>query len=457
VVLFALACLPGAAYAQADSSGEVSGVVYDSVARQSLRGAVVQLVAPQGARPFSAAATTDARGRYLLSGVRPGTYVVGFQHRALDTLALTSPLRPVVVRSGERVDVDLAVPSPATIAREICGDMSRDTLGLVFGVIRDARSGLPIDSGVASASWEEITISAGGIRRRMRRAQSMVNAAGWFALCRVPANVDLALGAWSGVDTSGAVVVSVARNGIIRRDISLGGTATVRGFVVSDEARPIAAARVVVAGRGKSTTTDSTGAFVFGLVHAGAQTLEARALGFAPVSLTLHLRGDQDTTINVTLTSVRKVLDTLHVYAQRVYNRDSNGFERRRRIGAGFSLSDEDIALRQPYDAYSLLNEVPVLNISYGGGTQTPNSAFDRIVLMRGAGPSAVCVPMLWLDGTRMPNMLDQIDMLVRPDEIAGIEVYRPGQVPPEFAAGYVSCGVIVIWTKPLIRPLPRP
>jgi len=48
----------------------------------------------------------------------------------------------------------------------------------------------------------------------------------------------------------------------------------------------------------------------------------------------------------------------------------------------------------------------------------------------------------------QMPGSAGDIDAIVRPEDIAGLAVYRgPSEVPVEYASGS-SCGVIQIWTR---------
>ena len=117
-----LMTLPAVCRAQADSAarGEVFGTVYDSVGRVNVVGATVQLVSPTNPGRDIHSATSDARGHYVIPGVSPGRYVIGFQHQALDSLALESPLQAVDVRAGERTRADLAVPSPRRIVGALC-------------------------------------------------------------------------------------------------------------------------------------------------------------------------------------------------------------------------------------------------------------------------------------------------------------------------------------------------
>jgi hypothetical protein len=58
------------------------------------------------------------------------------------------------------------------------------------------------------------------------------------------------------------------------------------------------------------------------------------------------------------------------------------------------------------------------------------------------------CAVDLWLDGARFELASGDIDNLVDPSEIAGIEIYNSALAPPEYRTGSSSCGVILIWTK---------
>ena len=70
------------------AGGAISGVVYDSIARRPLPGALVQVVAVEGARHFSNSTITDSLGRYRLSNVPGGRFMLGFLHPLLDSLGI---------------------------------------------------------------------------------------------------------------------------------------------------------------------------------------------------------------------------------------------------------------------------------------------------------------------------------------------------------------------------------
>jgi hypothetical protein len=425
---------PGAA------AGEIGGVVYDSVARAPLSGAIVQVVAL--ATPSIAFSTrTDDRGRYAIPGVPPGRYVIGFLHIGLDSLALEPPLRSIDVRGGERTRVDLSVPSPARIVETICRATPRDSTGLVLGLLRDARTGSPLERGNIAAQWNELVIDSDGLHRFDRSAAGAVGSEGWFIICGVPAGGDIVVTATSGADSSGQAMVSVPVAGLVRRDLWLGGRARVTGVVTSEKNLPIPNARVGFVGAERVAVTDSTGAFRLDATPAGTQTMEVRALGYSPElrPLVLSIR---DTTIAIRLTSVARVMDTIRVLSRRVYNRDTYGFERRKRMGNGRYFDEATVRSRRPVSIYQLLSDIPTMRVIQEGG--------QRTILMRGGSAmgSSRCVPDLFINGMRMPrDLVGELDLLVRPQELAGMEVYRSQQVPAEFS-GFQGCGAIVIWTR---------
>jgi len=445
--LRALACsalvfLPAVSLAQTDSTrGEIRGVVYDSVARQPLSGAIVQLVVASDPARSVSSTETNMKGEFVISGIPAGKYIIGFQHAALDTLALLAPMRLIDVASGARREISLAVPSPKTIVTAVCHSPPDDSSGLVIGLLRDARTGLPLDTGYALGRWSELIIEKGGLSQFEDHTQSVVNKEGWFTLCNVPAMDDLLLSGGSGNDSSGFQAVPVPANGLVRRDIFIGGRATVRGTIRSEKNQPIRNARVSFFGHPGPVQTDSSGAFAMYNAPAGSQTLEARALGFAAQQLPMQLRAEVDSTVPITLTSLKRVMDTIQVVATRLYNRDSYGFYRRKKQAVGGYFIDEAwIRKNRPFDAFQILNRIPSLHVGYA-------SSFNRDVIMR--GHSGSCRPTLYMNGAKMPgDLFADLDLWVTPAEIEGIEVYRELDAPAQFH-DFNQCGAVVIWTRP--------
>src|SRR6186713_2204884 len=104
----------------APSATTISGVVFDSLAMRGLSDAMVQISSAAG-QSVTRTATTDSAGRFTFAEVPVGTYLLGFFHPKLDSLALTTQTLRVDVRTEQPVQARLAVPSARTIVRGICG------------------------------------------------------------------------------------------------------------------------------------------------------------------------------------------------------------------------------------------------------------------------------------------------------------------------------------------------
>ncbi len=60
---------------------------------------------------------------------------------------------------------------------------------------------------------------------------------------------------------------------------------------------------------------------------------------------------------------------------------------------------------------------------------------------------SEPCIPMIYLDGTRLLHDKTDLDVVIHPASVRRIEVYLRGvAIPAEFASNQ-ACGVLAIWT----------
>jgi hypothetical protein len=441
--LFFLMCA-AVAEAQVPQTGAVSGTVYDSVGRAPLRGAVVQMVPPAGAPLFTA--TTDARGRYTIPDVSPGKYFAEFHHRAADSLALEPSTYAVEVRGGETAKLDLAIPAPATFIAKFCRTAPSDSLGIFFGMLRDSRTKIGLDSGRVTVRWSELIIDTSGLHSAERRDSSVTNREGWFAVCGVPAGAELLARGAHGGDTTGVTLVEIPKDGLRRLDLDVGGVAAVRGRITS-RGRPVENARIRVDDDGRGAFTDSAGTFRLGAVRGGSQTIEVRALGYSPETRTISLAPDSEATLDVELVTVKSVMDTIRVVAERLYSLDGMGFERRRKLGYGGTFFDADRLRRNPpFSVTTLLYEVSGLYVRYSG--------FDTFITMRSAFVGrGECIPTLFVNGMQMPGELNsEMDFIVPVRDLEAMEVYRSNMVPPEFTTPG-GCGAIVAWTSRLPKP----
>jgi hypothetical protein len=169
--------------------------------------------------------------------------------------------------------------------------------------------------------------------------------------------------------------------------------------------------------------------------------IEVPSHGFVRRELLLgaprRLASGGDTPFDDTSSTAGTTLDTVRVTAERARANGVGGFGERRRTGMGRFVTPDDVARLAPLVTSDLFRHVPGIRIDALG------------LRMRGLSQGE-CVPPVFVDGRSMRALsADDIDTWVRPDEVAGIEIYAGGRVPPQFQEGMGGCGSIVIWTKP--------
>jgi len=469
-----LLVIPLLARAQATSAPvrargrSVTGIVYDSLARRPLAEAVVQLVATNPASGIARAMQSDSLGRFTFADVSDGRYMLGFIHPVLDSLGLEPTVREVSVQGPDQVHADLAVPSQTQLRRAICGGPPSDSLGLLVGVVRDARDASAAGGHTVVAEWLEFTFTTNGMVRRTPRVVTTTAANGWFAMCNVPRSGAMRLVASRGRDSTDLLDVDVPEDGFLRRDLYVGpsrpvavvdssrrgdsvapshrpheGDGQLRGSVVTAVGgRPLEGARVGFVD-GPETQADARGEWTLAHAPLGTRVLEVKAVGYYPVRRVVDVIGqgtEAMPSMRLALSTLKAVLDTVRVSAARLADRHHSDFEARRRSsGTGRFITPADIARRNPLLLSDLLRTTPGVRVVYDV------VRFTTSIMMR--GPFGECSPALFVDGmyVRLTD-IDDIDLWLKPDQVAGIEVYI--EPPPQFQRGLSGCGSIVIWSK---------
>jgi hypothetical protein len=467
LALFALATSRSSAQTPSDTpaapGATITGVVRDSIARAPLAGAIVQLVAADGADRAGRTVMADSLGRFTIGDVAAGRYALGFFHPMLDSLGLEPTLREVTVAERQSVRADLGTPSPARLRAAICGAQAlADSSGIVVGIVRDARDGEPAASAEVLGQWTELSFTATGLVRSRPRLVATTKEKGWFALCGVPSAGLMALSASRGADSTDVIDLQLPSDGFLRHDLYLGAARTIvsaapadsmapaprrmrtgdgrlSGVVVSAaEGRPLGGARVGIAD-GPQTRANDRGEWTLADAPVGTRLLEVRAVGFYPERRSVNVVAGAPP-VRVALMTLKAVLDTVRVTAARVRDRHLSGFEQRRHTSLGRYITREDIARRQPVVTSDLLRMTPGLQVARG-------ESGENLVTMRSAFGGR-CDPNVYIDGYLMKLLgAEDLDAYVRPDDIAGIEVYT-GVVPPQFEPGISGCGSIAIWTR---------
>jgi hypothetical protein len=406
---------------------------------------------------------TDRAGRFRFDSVPAGRHRVAFVHPGLETQRIGTPTATVEIQPGGHAEAALVTPSPAAVHGALCPADAEPHTGLLLGLVA------PPDAPGAAAdvvvSWVVLSIGRGGVQSVPRELTLRTGDDGAFRVCGVPTDIPVQLRA-QGSDGAIAVIeaafdrrrVALARVPLpaavapapasdVAGDSTLRArSATVRGSVRSPHGLPIAGAAVEVVGTPSPATaiTREDGSFVLVGAPAGAQLLEARAIGFRPVRTRLTLVAGRVTPVVLALGDDATVLASTRVTARR-RSEMVEGYERRLAAGAGRFVTRADIERRRALSTTELVALVPGVRIA------PPSQAFDapQIAFARTlTGPltNGDCKPLLYVDGVRamMP-----LDALVRPQELYGIEVHAStATIPPQFAGPDAGCGVVLLWTR---------
>jgi Carboxypeptidase regulatory-like domain/TonB-dependent Receptor Plug Domain len=479
---YLIACLTAfaapSANAQNPVGAVVSGTVRDSVANQPLASAIVQLVSAADPDKFSRTANADSSGRFSIAGVPDGPYKLGFFHPMLDSLGIEAPLRDVFVDQRRPVRSDLGIPSPATLRRAMCGRQlgaraTTDSGAVVVGFVRDARTQNALPNATVSAQWSEVTLSVRGIERRSPRNVVRTTAEGWFLLCDIPGDGPVQFLATAGSDSTDRLEMSMPRTLFMRRDFYVGptrpyvraalGNAADSAQRAADDRRmstpavaggmrltgvvlaavggtPVAGAEVRLVD-GLEVRANARGEWVMPNVPVGSRMMEMRAVGYFPERRVVDVVEGR-APVRIELATLKAVMDTVKVRATRYSDRNRMGFEERRRQGSGKFVTAADIERRQPFNVSDMLKMQPSVQIER---QQEGSSA----ITIRGAVGDR-CAAEFYLDGAYVGVIAaEDLDNLVTPRSVMGIEVYAGATVPAQFSRGLAGgCGVIAVWTK---------
>jgi hypothetical protein len=452
-----------AARADTGAMASVSGTVYDSVTNTLLGGAQVQFV-DEANRGIAYTIVADSLGRFHSDSIRPGLYIAGFYHEAVDALGLEPPLTAVTIKAGSDNTVALVIPGPARVLKAMCGPATGDSTGAVAGVVRDADSGLPVAGAKVVMTWLEIVIDKRGLMLEKRRMPALTNENGGYYACGLAgADTILASAEISG-RRSGVVNLPIRAYGVVRRDFTLGDSTSAIAFLpdsnASEEVRrettllrgssmlsgtvygpgkpeekPMRGAKVTVAGTGLETTTGSDGRFTLNGLPAGTFSVEARSLGFEPRHAVVDLSPRKPASADLTFTERVQELSRVVVKGKASHNvRDIDEFLQRSRSGMGHFITASDDALKNALTLTDALRGTPGVNI-------VPSGDFGHVILLRGR-----CIPVLYIDGVQMFDGYNSADS-ISPEQIAGIEVYAGlGEAPVQYQTN--GCGVVLLWTK---------
>jgi hypothetical protein len=446
----------------------VFGVVTDSVAGAPLAGATVQL-ASEADRTVTFTAQSDSAGRWRLPAVRPGRYLAGFFHPTLDALGIEPPVALVQIMPDTAARLDLGTPGPLTVRAKVCPQTPADR-AVLLGAVGNADTGAPIPEAKIVLTWSEMRINEEGIRNVKRRLPVVVRPDGGYLACDLPAETDLVANAEAPKRRGGLIELRLPPRTLTRRDFGLGdsasvvtvllpdtmaaregrleqpqavarGNAALTGTVRTRDGRPLRGAKVQLWGSDVSGTTSEAGTFALAGLPSGTYALEIRAIGFAPRRVPVTLSARRPNSASVVLDQPVNTLSSVVVSADRTKaQKDLTGFLERSKRGMGRYMNEEEIAKRNAIAMSDVFRTFPSIRVVPNG------TGFGYALQGRGN-----CAPDVFVDGMRLFDGATDLDQIVRPNEVAGVEVYTgAGTAPAQFmtAGGNSGCGTVVIWTK---------
>jgi hypothetical protein len=239
--------------------------------------------------------------------------------------------------------------------------------------------------------------------------------------------------------------------------------------------------------------SDSTGSFVLHAARAGTWRVKASRIGYAPVtSDAVTLAVGALAIVRLRMTTLAQQLVPVEVVERRQLNAaelmSASGFDLRERRGVGRFLSGDRLAdmgkdgLREILASYfqpalfvvndAVLGDVLRMRAA-GGGTCEPEIYLDGRLLATAPEPGAIIdgpPPVTALDSVRAQGRVEWEQMRLgygqmyalnllaslTANVLHGVEVYRPGEVPPPSLGAWFGmtkasvrgCGSIAVWTK---------
>ena len=129
----------------------------------------------------------------------------------------------------------------------------------------------------------------------------------------------------------------------------------------------------------------------------------------------------------------------------------NGGFEERRAQGLGSFITEAELNRRTLSSLISVFSGHPIIRINWGylPANRAPSLGRVPIPLMRGTG-ATYCRPNIFLDNMPMGRAYEDMNGLVTPESVKGIELYdTPGTIPMQYdLTSSTGCGSIVIWTR---------
>jgi hypothetical protein len=451
---------------QAPAVVSISGVAMDGLTGLPLNAANVQLVGVDPAIATRRGSTvTSVVGDFKFDSLPPGRYLLGFYHRAIDTLGIETRGMLVDARHSDQRIV-LSGPSAALLIQAFCGDVSTsDSTTLLLGHVHDADDERAVGGVRVVATWSDVHVDRGALAVGDRSAAATTRVDGLFALCGLAKETPIDVRAVRGNDSTGAVPIRIPAAGVRHLTLFVAPESARRGRItgrILDTGRDtVPRAQITVIGSSRTAMTGVGGRFVLDSVATGTQLLETRAIGYAPLTMSVRVTTNDSTSVEVLLERAA-VLPTVYTMGRKSSANLALYEAHKRSAAAGFFVQPRRI---EGYPSlqylHSVVQGVPNANVRSIMG-QWVVILYKPGTTMY-AGPRDPCIPALYLNGQKTMVDFDDLDQMIDPDDILGVEVYRTEiEIPRIYdIKNGAKCGLLSIWTKihegPVAIPVGKP
>lgn len=306
------------------------------------------------------------------------------------------------------------------------------------------------DDGAASVPDAVVVVRWTEAERARRPVREAAGGDGRLVLCAPRDATRATLWAEHGNSSSEEAVVAIVagmshditlmqRSGPVRTGRLIG---QVHDAVTDD---PVAAATVFVPDRLRVAETDRQGRFVLSGVPVGTQELNVRHLGYAPLSYVLEVSPGLTTEVEIGMVPDPVEMAPIVATATRSRRLEVQGFYERKLwsdvVGAGTFYTAEDIDRRRPVQISQMIADESGIRLQCGARRTDCRLVNSRL----SSGVTGACSLSFYVDG--LPTRGVALDDMVKPSEIAGIEIYKGlGSGPAEFPPS--RCGLVAVWTR---------
>lgn len=269
---------------------------------------------------------------------------------------------------------------------------------------------------------------------------------------------------------AGLAVIAIALAPVALSTVSLGPStavaqepvredslAVIEGTVVAEGSeRPLSRANVELLGQRRRATADTLGRFRLAELVPGPDTLRVTHLDFRSDPLAVVIAPDGRYRVELAVAYPLATLEELVVEVRSRRAERMRGFERRRRAGMGSYIGREEIERARPIELSWMLRRLSRVRKRAGGRVLFDTRGVTGLALqdarsitgeaIRVMRDTGTCRPTIFLDGEPQDSLTEVDD--IRPEEVAGIEVYHSPFVPARFSDFLNECGSIVIWRR---------